>query len=510
MIGELERAVRCLLEGAGTLASESAKMNPAPLESLGEPPTLICEGAPPPTPAGTRLSEGTRVLDADVLKDMRDRSGSGTEVKSAVDADGAPAVGTVIGGVYRVLGSLGSGAMGVVVLALDETLDRRVAIKFIRPDFVRSDNRDRFGDEARAMARVNHPNVLHIYSLAEHDDMPYFVMELVEGPTLEQWLFERGSPPDLEVAAAILDETCRGVSAIHAADTIHRDLKPSNILLDAGLRPRVADLGVAVICRADRPSKPEIVGTAHYMAPEIAFQREVPAAQRVRADVYSLGCVAYELLTGAPPFCGGSDIETMLLHASEELVPPSRRRPGLSPGFDAVLGRALAKDPAERTPTVEAFRRELQAAAKGGREPLRILIAEDNEGFREALEVSLQSEWPGTEIVSCADGEVALQAFDWERPSAVILDLRMPRIDGMQLTALIRARDPGHTVPILVLTALGGPEEWGRLSALGADAFLVKPVALPDVVSVIRRCLQEPTENAATAGSNRPKRAAAT
>ena len=468
-------------------------MNPACVVPLSEPATLLCQDAAAPIDDVCPEAEsGVQAAPVDVRRNEQEVERASPHA-NPVAADGeatSPAAGSVIGGVYRVLARLGSGAMGVVLLAHDETLNRRVAIKLIQPGLLRPDVRERFGEEARAMARVSHPNVLQIYSVGEHDDAPYFVMEFVEGPTLEQWLFESGSPPDLDVGLAILEGTCRGVIAIHAANTIHRDVKPGNILLDSHLRPRVADLGVAVIGRPDLPSRSEIVGTALYMAPEIALRRPVSPLHRARADVYSLGCLAYELLTGQPPFCGESDIETMLLHASSEAVPPSRLRPGLLPEFDDVLARALAKDPSERTRTVEAFLRELTAARIGDREPVRILLAEDNDEFRETLILLLAAEWPAVEIESCGDGVAALEAFDRQRPSAVLLDLRMPGLDGMQLTQLLRSRDPAHAVPILILTASGGSEDWSRLSALGADGFLVKPVVSADVVAMVRRCLR--------------------
>jgi serine/threonine protein kinase len=409
-----------------------------------------------------------------------------------------PAPGTLVGGVYRVLEPLGSGAMGVVVLAQDESLDRRVAIKFIHPELLDSSLRERFTAEARAMARVSHPNVLQIYAFGEHEDAPYFAMEVVEGQTLEQWLLECGTPPDLDVTLSILDGICRGATAIHAADTIHRDIKPSNILLDAKLEPHLADLGVSIICRHDRPSKPETVGTPLYMAPEVALQRDVDPALRARADVYSLGCLAYELLTGQPPFGGEGQTGVMLKHAITSVPPPSSRRTDLPPALDAVILRALAKEPSERTPTAEALRLQLSAARLGSREPVRILVAEDHDDFRAALVEYLGAEFPDAEIGAYADGESLLRAFDRRRPSAVILDLRMPGLDGMQLTALLRARDPEASIPIIILTASGGPEEWRRLSELGADGFLVKPVVLDDVVSFVRRSLQKRTSSRPT------------
>jgi serine/threonine-protein kinase len=412
----------------------------------------------------------------------------GRDERSAQDT--GPPPGTVIGNVYRVLSPLGSGAMGVIVLAQDESLDRRVAIKFIHPSLLDGKLRAQFTAEARAMARVSHPNVLQIHAFGEHDDAPYFVMEYVDGPTVSQWLAKTGSPPDLDLALSILDGTCRGVAAIHAAATIHHDIKPSNILLDAKLYPRVADLGVAAICRGDQRSRPEVVGTPQYMAPEVVFQRELDSSLRTRADVYSLGCVAYELLTGRPPFDparGG----ILLQHATTPAPPPSSRRRGLPAAFDQVVLHALAKDPADRTPTAEALRRELHAARLGDREPVRILVAEDHDDFREALDVVLAAEFPDAELESFADGKSALEAFERKRPSVAILDLRMPGLDGMQLTSLFRAHDPQGTIPIIILTASGGPEEWRLLSEMGANRFLVKPVVLDDVISLVRRSLHE-------------------
>ena len=398
--------------------------------------------------------------------------------------------GTLIDGVYRVLGPLGSGSMGVVLLAEDVSLDRRVAIKFIHSALQPDDFRDRFTAEARAMARVSHPNVLQIYAFGQHAGSPYFAMEFIEGQTVEQWL-RTGSPPDLDTALTILDGVCAGLAAIHAAETVHRDLKPSNVLLDAHHKPHIADLGLAMICREDAATRSEIVGTPAYMAPEIAFASEFAPAPPALADVYSLGCLAYEMLTGAPPYEGEGQMGLILQHMVGTLLSPSAVRPGLPPELDDMVLRALAKNPAERTPSVEAFRRELTAAREGNSEPVRILVADDHDDFRGSLEIILGLEFPGAEIECVADGISALAAFDRKRPSVTLLDLRMPGLDGMQLTALLRERDPNATVPIIVLTASGGPKEWAELAAMGADRFFVKPVVVDDVVAMVRRCLRE-------------------
>jgi serine/threonine-protein kinase len=403
--------------------------------------------------------------------------------------------GTRVGGVYRVIGPLGSGSMGVVFLAQDETLDRRVAIKFIHSSLDSGDFQERFTSEARAMARVSHPNVLQIYAFGEHHGSPYFAMEFIEGQTLEQWIARRSGFPDLDVARQILDGVCAGLEAIHGADTVHRDLKPGNVLLDTTLRPHIADLGLAMLCQEDAVTRPELVGTPAYMAPEIAFSRDFAPSAPSLADVYSLGCMAYEILTGRPPYTVDvrGQMGLILQHKIGTVTPPSQMRPGLAPELDGPILRALTKDPAHRTPSVEAFRRELMAAFSGTSEPVRILVADDHEDFRASLELILGLEFPGADIECVGDGMAALTAFDRQKPSVAIIDLRMPRMDGMQLTEMLRKRDPDATMPIIVLTASGGPREWAQLAAMGADRFFVKPVVVEDVVAMVRRCLKERT-----------------
>ena len=415
----------------------------------------------------------------------------------AVDDEGGvvpwavPAIGDVIGDTYRVLGELGRGAMGVVLLAEDQQLKRKVAIKLIRPELLGPGFRERFMEEARGMARVNHPNVVYIYAFGTHESVPYFVMELVEGQTMEDWLADRAHPIDLDLALRILNDVCNGVSAIHAAGTVHRDIKPSNILIDAELRVRITDFGVSTACREDETTRGEIVGTPAYMAPEVALAAAVSGPASQRADVYSLACVAYELITGRLPFELDGELAMMVYHATEPVPLPSSIRPELPRAFDNVLLQALAKKPEERTASVEQFRRALLEARRDSLEPVRILVAEDDDDFRELLEIKLRIEFPNAHIEGAADGRAALAALDHGTPSVAILDLQMPYMDGISLTSVLRAREDCRAMPIIVLTASGGPKEWQRLSSMGVDRFMVKPINLDDVVTVIRNAIRE-------------------
>ncbi|RYZ03986.1 MAG: response regulator [Myxococcales bacterium] len=401
-----------------------------------------------------------------------------------------PDVGAIIGEVYEVTGELGGGAMGVVLSAVDRVLERRVAIKLIRSTLNAEDFRTRFMLEARAMALVSHPNVVTIHAFGEHHGNPYMVMELVEGQTLDKWLTENGPRPDLDVALRILNQVCLGVSAIHAAGTLHRDLKPSNILLDDQLRARVSDLGLAVQFQDGTLIK-ELVGTPGYIAPEIQFDVTAEGGATPQSDLYSLACMAFELLTGEPPYNASDDLALAVLHATAGVPLASDIRRDLPRAFDQVLSQSLAKDPKQRMQSVELFRRALMEARNDSLEPVRILVAEDDQDFRELLQLVLAQEFPGADIECVADGRQAIAAFDRKPASVMVLDLQMPEMDGMAVTALLRARPQALQVPIIVLSASGGPKEWQMLSSLGADRFLVKPVNLDDVISTIRRATRE-------------------
>ncbi|MBX3208890.1 MAG: protein kinase [Labilithrix sp.] len=400
--------------------------------------------------------------------------------------------GDVVDRTYRVERTLGIGGMGVVALAHDERLDRRVAIKLIKPElFAFPEMRTFFDNEARAMARVSHPNVVHVYAFGEHGTVPYFVMEYVAGRTVEHWLRSRApdTPPDVDEAVRILDQACLGVEAIHASQTVHRDIKPSNLLLEDSGRVRVGDLGVARILESAESAN-VVVGSALYMAPEAALAEEDGSELADRRDIYALGCLAYELFTGRPPFVGATDMNVLSQHVLQDPAPPSAHRPDLPPGYDEIILRAIAKDPHRRYASVGAFRRALLAEHSGTREPERILVADDDPDWRTILGEALRARFPHAEIDLVADGGEALAAFESQPYSVVLVDLEMPEMDGAKLTSLLRSLDASRCTPIIVLTAAGGPREWQRLSAIGADAFLVKPVNADDVELLIRRTLR--------------------
>jgi eukaryotic-like serine/threonine-protein kinase len=455
-------------------ASTVEEMAPRPLREIVVGPAV---NAPRLTPTGFAAP----ISDIDLTEPR-------TFAHERRGAMGLPGPGDWIADTYRIESELGGGSMGVVFCALDKALERKVAIKLIRASSRPEDFRKRFLLEARAMALISHPNVLTIHAFGEHEANPFIVMELVHGETLESWLHSEGANPNLDAVLRILNQVCLGVSAIHAAGRVHRDLKPSNVLLDHELRARVSDFGLAVRS-LDGALAREVVGTHGYIAPEILFGKSGGAT--VQSDLYSLACIAYELLTGRPPFTADESAVLAVQHATAPVPKPSSLRPDLPKAFDDVLLGALAKDPGQRTRGVELFRRALIEARNDSLEPVRILVAENDPDFLEILELLLRNEFPGADIECVSDGRSAIEAFDREPASVVVLDLHMPEFDGMAVTAMLRARPSADTVPIIVVTASGGPKEWRLLSELGADRFLVKPVNLDDLVSTIRRAARE-------------------
>ncbi len=380
--------------------------------------------------------------------------------------------------------------MGVVLLAEDVTLARRVAIKFIRANLRDAGFRRRFVMEARAMARVSHPNVLQIHAFGDHDGAPYFVMEFVQGVTLAKRLAQR-EPVEIDLALRIMGQICAGVAAIHAAETVHRDLKPSNVLLDVDLRARVADLGLARLRSEARGNRRSVVGTPTYMAPEVAFPLDADDSMAERADVYSLACVAYELVTGQTPFVASGNAAMMLQHASSAVVPPSAVRPGLPAVLDEVILRGLAKSPADRTASAAALGAAFEAARAGLSHPAHVLIAHARAEGRSALAVAFRSAFPRAIVEQVRDVAAAVEAFDRRRPSVVIFDVALPGRGGLTLARMLRERDPDAVVPMIAIANARSPGAWAPLSALGVDRIVAKPLAVGEVVTLVNLLLRQ-------------------
>jgi len=273
--------------------------------------------------------------------------------------------GRLLGNRYRLNRPIASGGMAQVWEATDQVLTRRVAVKILHQhlaldeSFVR-----RFRAEAIAAARLAHPSIVSVYDTLTDDGLEAIVMELVVGTTMRADLDQHG-PLRLDAVLAIGTQVADALGAAHASGLVHRDVKPANILLSADGRVLVADFGIAKAAEAaDHTSDGSMVGTAKYLAPE---QVEGSAIDG-RADLYSLGIVLYEALTGQAPFIADTDVSTALARLHRDAVAPRRIRPDIPPAVEAVVVRAMARRPADRFPTTAAMRSALLAA---GADPAR-------------------------------------------------------------------------------------------------------------------------------------------
>jgi len=270
---------------------------------------------------------------------------------------------SVLGGRYRVEARIGSGGMGEVYRGVDNVLDRTIAIKILLPQFARDANFvDRFRREAQAAARINHPNIVGIYDSGSDGETHFIVMEFIEGRTLTDFMSGGGRFTAVH-AVEVAEKICDALAFAHAAGVIHRDIKPANVMVTRKGEVKVMDFGIARIVAGPQtaPQTSAVLGTAAYISPEQAQGQPVDG----RSDIYSLGAVLYEMLTGKPPFTGDSPVAVAYKQVNESPTLPSLSNADVSPLLDAVLMRALAKNPANRYQTPEEFRADLERARLG-------------------------------------------------------------------------------------------------------------------------------------------------
>jgi serine/threonine-protein kinase len=270
--------------------------------------------------------------------------------------------GQVIAGRYRVLRRLGVGGMADVYLAEDATLGRRVAVKVLLKRYAGDEQFvERFRREAQAAARINHPHIVNIYDWGPVDGTYYIVMEYVEGETLKDHIRREGRYTPSE-AVRIALELLAAVQVAHGAHIVHRDIKSQKILLDPAGTVKVTDFGIAKADDSQMTEAGSILGTAQYLAPEQAKGEPVDE----RTDLYSVGVVFYEMLTGALPFRGDSAVTVALKHVNEQPAAPAELVPGLPYSLNQIALKALAKDPDQRYRSAAEFSADLVAARSGG------------------------------------------------------------------------------------------------------------------------------------------------
>jgi serine/threonine-protein kinase len=268
---------------------------------------------------------------------------------------------TLFDGRYRIVRKLGSGGMADVYLAEDQELGRRVAIKILDGRHANDDQFiERFRREAKNAAALNHPNIVSIYDRGEAEDTYYIAMEYLDGRTLKELIVGHGQAP-VRVAVEYARQILSALRFAHRHGIVHRDIKPHNVLVDREGRVKVTDFGIARAGTSQMTETGSIVGTAQYLSPEQARGGEVDQ----RSDLYSLGVVLYELLTGKTPFEGDTPVEIAMKHLSATPQTPSELRSDIPPELDMVILRALAKNPDERYQSADEMESDLERVARG-------------------------------------------------------------------------------------------------------------------------------------------------
>ena len=258
---------------------------------------------------------------------------------------------------YDILTELGHGGMGVVYKANQRRLSRMVALKMIRAgSLAKPEDRARFRVEAEAVAELRHPNIIQIYDIGEVGALPFVALELLEGGSLDDLL--AGTPQPGRSSATMVATLARAIHAAHQAGIIHRDLKPSNVLFAAEGTPKITDFGLAKRLDEDGYTKSgQVLGSPSYIPPEQAgggAKKVGPAA-----DVYALGAILYEMLTGRPPFKGTTPVETVMQVLNEDPVPPCRLQSQVPRDLETICLKCLAKEPNKRYVSAEALADDL-------------------------------------------------------------------------------------------------------------------------------------------------------
>ncbi len=267
---------------------------------------------------------------------------------------------------YRLLEPLGSGGMALVYKALDEMLERVIAVKILREDYAKDEDfRERFKQEAKAAANLSHPNIVTVYDFGLDEDQVFIVIEYIDGTDLKSLIREKGRF-STEDTVGLMAQACAGVGYAHRAGLVHCDIKPHNMLVSKDFRLKVTDFGIARALATIHPDeKSEIVwGSPHYFSPEQA----AGGAPSPASDVYSLGIILYEMLTGKLPFEAKESSELARMHRDEVPLPPRRLNPEIPETLEEITLKVLSKEPAARYRTADQLGRVLLSFGKVNKE----------------------------------------------------------------------------------------------------------------------------------------------
>ncbi|HEY2509340.1 MAG TPA: protein kinase [Polyangiaceae bacterium] len=402
-------------------------------------------------------------------------------------------LGELVADTYEIRGVLGEGGMGRVYLAQDLLLNRRVALKASWPTI----DPALLQKEAQAIASIRHPGMIEVYAAGTHRGIAFLVMEYLYGVNLASFLEKRqvdSKPLEVRETLDVLIPVADALAAVHRAGIVHRDVKPANIMLTPNGRIVLMDFG---LFQPENLSRSAPSGTPEYMAPE-SLQGDVDPRNAFFIDVYALGITAYELLTGEVPFLGDSAMATISQHI--DLEPTSLRevRPDVGQRLAALVHEMLAKDPLERPPSMEAVAFRLRAAKDnlGTSGPQRrpqpqasvavstpsvqptpkfgVLVVDDDQALAKLLSMYTLRAVPEALVTIVGDADAALSAVRDRAPDVMLVDLHMPRINGIELCMMLRGMRLADHCTIVAVSAGAREGDIELLRQLGITRFVPK------------------------------------
>lgn len=391
-------------------------------------------------------------------------------------------LGDVLDDTYRIDGMLGSGGMGVVYLARDLRLQREVAIKVQRDNIWAAALRR----EGQALSAVHHPGVIAVHAMGSHHGHDYLVLERLRGRTLQARLDKHHGPFPIDEVLDLAIGICDALSAAHRAGLAHRDLKPDNVFV-CGARVVLLDFGLFVP-ECEVAAIDQVAGSPEFMAPEVISGRVVPGAGPL-VDLYALGVMMFELLIGHTPFNDDRKDVVFRRHLSEPAPEIERLRPEVPRALSDLVASLLEKSPSERVDSAEAALWQLCAirgqAARTGIQSFRVLVVDDDPAIGLILRRSLRRALPQLVVEVENDPRQALAEIERERPDLVLLDLRMPEMNGIELMMQLSALPPSRRPRVVGMSSEAGEEDLVVLRALGVEEFVPKDQSFVAKVSAV-------------------------
>lgn len=391
------------------------------------------------------------------------------------------ATGELLDGVYEIIQLLGRGGMGEVFEAHDHLLNRRVAIKASWPNPLAPPLRN----EARALAAFQHPSLVSVHTLGEHRGIDYLVMERVYGVSLTQHAVTRWGGGEQFTPAEVVQillPASEGLSVVHRAGLVHRDIKPDNIMLTPVHRVVLMDFGL-VLPEFDVNGKQRVAGSPPYMAPEALLNTAAPGSGHL-VDIFGLGAVAYELLTGKRPFGGSTIREVIASHERGQPTPLAELRSDCPLELCQAIHEMLSPNAKVRLQSAEAVAWQLRAITDN--RPRRdtgtattkkrpsVLIVDDDVDLAKILSFYVRQIVGPSDIRVAHDGEEALAAVQEEEPDVILLDLHMPRMNGVELCMQLKGEGLAQNCSIISVSAGAREHDVQLLHQLGIHHFVEK------------------------------------